>query len=213
MKTTVLERPEVEIEDRLDDVAASSHACVDDPAGEGVRIVAVERHVVRAEGEQWRELPRRIFYGTWRLLPRWAQGLAFRLGAPKVSMGAVAVIQDVRGRIMLAHHTYRQRAWGLPGGLVNRHEQPEEAVARELREELGVAAVVGPLLHAETCVVNNHLTLYYLATIDSHPQVDGVEIDGIRYVAPDEAAVLLGEEARAWLASLRQIGYPHTRVS
>ncbi|HEX8032310.1 MAG TPA: NUDIX hydrolase [Ktedonobacterales bacterium] len=215
MTTTVLERPDVGIEDRIEGSAASSNGLTDTPTDEGVRIATVERgggHG-RSDGAGWRELPRRIFYTTWRLLPGWAQGLAFRMGAPKVSMGAVAVIRDGRGRILLAHHTYRQRAWGLPGGLVGRREQAAEAVARELREELGVAAVVGPLLCAETCVPSRHLTLYYLATIDSQPQLDGVEIDGFRYVALDEAGVLLGEEARAWLASLRHMAYPHTWAS
>lgn len=213
MGTTVLERTDVDIEDRNEGSAASSYTLADVPAREDVRIVTAGQHDEQNGRAGGRELARRIFYGAWRLLPGWAQGLAFRLGAPKVSMGAVAVIQDVRGRILLAHHTYRQRAWGLPGGLVNRHEQPAEAVMRELREELGVAAVVGPLLHAETCVPSNHLTLYYLATIDGQPQLDGVEIDGVRYVAADEVVVLMGEEATAWLASLRRMTYPRTWAS
>lgn len=209
MKTIMVERPDVDRENRIDVIAASSHACEDD----GPRMVARGLHGERSGGARWRELARKIFYGAWRLLPGWAQALAFRLGAPKVSMGAVAVIRDARGRILLAHHTYRQRAWGLPGGLVNRHEQPADAVARELREELGVAAVVGSLLHAETCAPNNHLTLYYLATIDSHPLLDGVEIDGFCYAVPDDVAVLMGEESTAWLASLRHMTYPRTWAS
>ncbi|MGZ3598427.1 MAG: NUDIX domain-containing protein [Ktedonobacterales bacterium] len=211
--TTVLERPDVRIEDRIEGSSASSIASTANPSGEVIRIATVERSGGRNDGAGWRELARQLFYAKWRLLPGWAQGLAFRMGAPKVSMGAVAVIRDGRGRILLAHHTYRQRAWGLPGGLVGRREQAAEAVARELREELGVAAMVGPLLYAETCVPSRHLTLYYLATIDSHPQLDGVELDGFRYVAPDEAAMLLGEEATAWLAILRHMAYPHTWVS
>ncbi|HLD51300.1 hypothetical protein A3K34_00695 [candidate division WWE3 bacterium RIFOXYC1_FULL_40_10] len=35
------------------------------------------------------------------------------------------------------------RFWDLPGGKVSREEQPDEAIMRELREELGIEAVLG----------------------------------------------------------------------
>ncbi len=155
------------------------------------------------QGAQGAAAARRAFYVTFRQLPAWAQRLAIHLGAAKVTYGACAVVQDSRGRVLLAHHTYRQRAWGLPGGLIRRNEQPSEAVERELREELGVCAVVGPLLYAETCLPSGHLTLYYRATLAGVPRSDGVELDGLHYANLDEAAALLGPEARRWLDCIR----------
>lgn len=148
-------------------------------------------------------LRRRVIYAVFRSLPLGAQRLAIRLGAAKVTYGACAVIQDGRGRVLLAHHTYRRRAWGLPGGLVGRHEQPYDAIERELREELGLRAQVGPLLYAETCLANGHLTLYYRATIAGMPRTDGVEVDSFQYATLDDAASLLGPEALPWLDCLR----------
>lgn len=167
----------------------------------------VERSWKRAErrgpaARRTKAALRRQFYAAWRLLPGWTQHVALRLGATKVTYGACAVIQDSRGRVLLAHHTYRKQAWGLPGGLIDRSEQPFEAVARELREELGVQGVVGPVLYAETCVPAGHLTLYYRVTITGAPRADGVEIDGFHFAGADEAAALLGPEAHAWLACL-----------
>jgi 8-oxo-dGTP diphosphatase len=123
------------------------------------------------------------------------------VGSPKVTLGVCAVIRDARGHVLLAHHTYRRRAWGLPGGLAGTGEQPEAALARELREELGVRAMIGPVLHVELCRATSHLTLYYEVTIAGTPRGDGVEIDRLRYVAPDEVAALLNARNAPWLAA------------
>lgn len=57
------------------------------------------------------------------------------------------VITDARGRILLARRTEgRDLAglWEFPGGKREPGETPEEALARELHEELGIDATVGP---------------------------------------------------------------------
>lgn len=56
------------------------------------------------------------------------------------------VLRDARGRVLLARRTEgRDLAglWEFPGGKVEPGESPEDALVRELREELGVEAEVG----------------------------------------------------------------------
>ncbi len=51
----------------------------------------------------------------------------------------MAVIVDDGGRILLLDHSYRNEySWALPSGWVRRGEQPAEAVAREIREEVSL---------------------------------------------------------------------------
>lgn len=52
-------------------------------------------------------------------------------------MGVRVVIPDEHGRVCLVQHTYAA-GWYLPGGGVRRHEDPGDAIARELREETGM---------------------------------------------------------------------------
>ena len=156
----------------------------------------------------------RSFYQSWRILPHSCQRLAVRIAAPKVTLGACAVILDDRGRVLLAHHTYRERPWGLPGGFVNSSEQPDAGLSRELREELGVEAQVGPVLSAETNPTTHQLTLYYRATLLGRPREDGIEIDGLRFAAPEEVPTLLGDDALTCLQCMQGDRFinPHDRL-
>ncbi len=141
-----------------------------------------------------------VAYHVWSALPPFLQQLTVRIFAPRVSLGACAVIRDARGRVLLAHHPYRRRAWGLPGGFIRGDEQPEAALAREIREELGVTATIGPLLGAHTALDNRHLTLYYAATLAGQPRVDGIEIDALRHVPEDALSTYFGPDALVWLS-------------
>lgn len=59
----------------------------------------------------------------------------------------VLFFDDV-GRILLVQPTYKDH-WDIPGGYVETGETPAQATAREVREELGIAVAVGPLLVAD----------------------------------------------------------------
>jgi ADP-ribose pyrophosphatase YjhB (NUDIX family) len=95
----------------------------------------------------------------------WVVGVArfiWRLKQPKFSAGVVGVMFNEAGQVLLVEHVFHPYApWGLPGGWVDRDENPDEAVIRELREELELDAQIGPLLLAEVDF-GNHLDLAYL---------------------------------------------------
>ena len=57
---------------------------------------------------------------------------------PRVGCGAF--IRDEQGRLLLVRRRRQPEAecWGLPGGKVDPMERLEDAVTRELREELGI---------------------------------------------------------------------------
>lgn len=162
----------------------------------------------KAPGTSPRTRMKRLVYGglvrVWRRLPGWLRPLALRLRTGRVSVGVCALIRDAHGRLLVAHHTYREHPWGLPSGLIGRGEHPDVALARELREELGVEASIGPLVHAEMWLPGRHLTLYYTATLHGAPQADGIEIDSFRFVTLEEARTLLGPGADRWLAALAE---------
>ena len=64
--------------------------------------------------------------------------LYWRISKP-VTFGVRAIVTGPDGRILLVKHTY-DKYWYLPGGAMKRGEPAEAALARELREELGIAS-------------------------------------------------------------------------
>jgi ADP-ribose pyrophosphatase YjhB (NUDIX family) len=145
-----------------------------------------------------------MVYRMWGILPLPIQRLIVRGAMPKVSIAACAVIEDAAGGILVVKHSYRRQPWGLPGGFVRRGEQPAAALRRELREELGVKAIIGPLLFAETDELSRHLTLYYQACIAGSLSLDGAELEGYRYVSVRELPALFPARPPTWLRSVEE---------
>src|SRR5690606_35093038 len=92
----------------------------------------------------------------------WADRLTARSKLKPVEVVA-GVITDARGRILLARRTEgRDLAglWEFPGGKREPGETPEDALARELREELGIDAHVdGHLITVPQAYADKRLRL------------------------------------------------------
>jgi ADP-ribose pyrophosphatase YjhB (NUDIX family) len=82
---------------------------------------------------------------------RWGLETLVTLLIPRHHVGAVGVVFNSTGQILLVEHVFRPNYnWGLPGGWVERGENPASAVRRELEEELGLKIEVKSLLACET---------------------------------------------------------------
>jgi ADP-ribose pyrophosphatase YjhB (NUDIX family) len=90
-------------------------------------------------GTLWRGAPRRVRrWGVWLAEPRFL-----------VTVGAIVV--DDRGRVLLLQHEFRTGSgWGIPGGFMERGEQPLETLRRELREEIGLEVDAPELVRVRT---------------------------------------------------------------
>lgn len=76
---------------------------------------------------------------VWRRLPPRLRRWSMRLANTRFTVTAGAIIFNKEGQILLLKHRFRAGSgWGLPGGFLERGEQPIDALRRELREELGL---------------------------------------------------------------------------
>jgi len=75
----------------------------------------------------------------WRLLPARIRRWSMRATQARFTVTAGALIFNDAGEVLLFKHRFRAGSgWGIPGGFLERGEQPEEALRRELREEAGL---------------------------------------------------------------------------
>lgn len=108
---------------------------------------------------------------------------------------AAAIVDDLESpRMLLAARRTRplhlSGRWEFPGGKVDPGETPEEALHRELHEELGVrvelGAEIGGPEHGTWAITDRHvMRLWFARVVDGDPQ-PLVEHDKLAWLAPGE---------------------------
>lgn len=119
----------------------------------------------------------RILSGLWRCVPKRLRRFIYVLLNARFTVTVAAVILDEQKRVLLLQHRFRPgHDWGIPGGFINLREQPEDALRRELREEIGLEVdnVEIALIHTMERV--QQVEIVYRATARNKPQPCSIEI-------------------------------------
>lgn len=103
-----------------------------------------------------------------------------------------AALVDREGRVLLAQRPpgkHLAGMWEFPGGKVDAGERPEEALIRELQEELGIdtrASCLAPATFASHDYEDFHLVMlvYLCRKWSGHPR--GLEGQPLRWARPAE---------------------------
>ncbi len=108
------------------------------------------------------------------------------LFAARFTVGVTGVVFNERGEILLLEHVFRGRyPWGLPGGWVRWHERPQDALRRELVEEVGLDVRVGLPLLVDLDDLPGHLETAFLCEVEGDVGLLSGEILAARWVPPD----------------------------
>lgn len=140
----------------------------------------------------WRDVP----------FPNWMRQIFLRILNPSFMVGAMALIQDDHGQILVLEHTYRRELpWGLPGGWLKHAESPETGLAREVFEETGLHVSVDALLAADFWG-DEQLDLLYRCTVRGGTYTASDETSAYRWVPASALPELLPNQ----LMLLRKAG-------
>lgn len=113
--------------------------------------------------------------------------LAIRALVPRHRIGAVVALVDEQRRVLLLRHVFHpEKPWGLPGGWVNRGESPQAAARRELLEETGLEAEIGPVLLIEREPRPWHLSIAFAGDLTGGKLRISPEILEARWLTEEE---------------------------
>jgi 8-oxo-dGTP diphosphatase len=103
---------------------------------------------------------------------------------------AAGVLLDASNRILIAQRPKgadQELLWEFPGGKLEKGETPQQAIERELKEELGVSATASQVVFEETFRYPDKVVTLYFIRIDSFsPEPKALEHQEIRWVVPHE---------------------------
>jgi ADP-ribose pyrophosphatase YjhB (NUDIX family) len=127
-----------------------------------------------------------------------------RVFVPHFRCGVVGLIEDGDGRVLLVRHTYRSTyPWGLPTGFLERGEQPDAALRREVREEAGLDVDLSPvwLVYTdERSIVN----VVFRGLARGGTFSPSAEISERQFFRPDELPPIIPEQRGLIEASIKE---------
>lgn len=133
----------------------------------------------------------------WRLAPKWVRRWGVLLSESRFTVTAAAVIIDANGRILLLNHRFRPGSgWGVPGGFIHPREQPEDAIRRELREEIGLEITNARISHVRTLSRYRQVEIIFLCQSEGECSPKGFEIKRAEWFAPDSLPESLSKDQR-----------------
>ncbi len=120
---------------------------------------------------------KRWLSGVWRRLPRRGRRAGVLLTQSRFTVTVGAVILDPQNRVLLLEHRFRPgNGWGVPGGFINPQEQPEDAIRRELREEIGLEVEQLEIAFITTLQQYQQVEIIFRATPGNEAQPRSFEI-------------------------------------
>jgi 8-oxo-dGTP diphosphatase len=134
----------------------------------------------------------------WRRLPKRVRRWGVLLTEARFTVTTGAVIVDEQCRVLLLQHRFRAGSgWGIPGGFMRAGEQPEAALRRELREELGAELESLELSFVRALESYQQVELIFRCRIRGKVFPQAMEVQRAAWFAVDELPVGLSADQRA----------------
>jgi ADP-ribose pyrophosphatase YjhB (NUDIX family) len=152
--------------------------------------------VVIEEGDRFGRW-RRAIASLWKRAPRWARRFGVLCAEARFTVTVGAVVIDSSNRVLLLHHRFRPGGgWGIPGGFIRPREQPEEAIRRELREEIGLEAKEASVVFIRTLQKYRQVEIIFRCVPGGIPLPQDYEINRAEWFALDSLPRDLSDDQR-----------------
>jgi mutator protein MutT len=101
------------------------------------------------------------------------------------TVSAAVIISNEKNEVLLLNHVLRPiSGWGFPGGFLDKGEQAEDAIRREIREEIGIEISHLKLYTIRT--IGTHIEILFFARAEGEPKICSAEIMDLAWYTPAE---------------------------
>ena len=133
----------------------------------------------------------------FRRTPASIRRLLSRFSQPRFTATAGAVITDDQDRVLLLEHVFRAGSgWGIPGGFLATAEQPEAALRRELREEVGLELEHVEIAFVRTLRRPKHIEIVFRCRAKGEARPRSLEVKNADWFALDALPETLADDQR-----------------
>ena len=123
-----------------------------------------------------------------------------RLTHARFTVTAGAVILNDKGEVLLLKHRFRAGSgWGLPGGFMEKGEQPIDALRRELREEIGLEVDEVKVFAARSFKKPKQVEVLFRARANARVKSRTVEVERAEWFAIDALPEGLPRDQRVYI--------------
>ncbi len=130
-------------------------------------------------------------------MPGFLRRRVVRFGQKRFTVTAGAFVFDDNGNILLLEHEFRADSrWGLPGGFLDKAEQPEDGLRRELREEVSLEVSDVELYFVRTLKRPSQVEMYFACKAMNSPKPSSFEIRKAQWFVPNELPDELSNDQR-----------------
>lgn len=134
---------------------------------------------------------KKILGKLWRKSPPLLRRILVRNTQTTFTISVGAIVVNAEGKVLLLDHVLRPASgWGIPGGFINANETPDQAVRREICEEIGLE-IEDVRLHGVQ-IINRHLEILFRARARAAGEIKSFEINKIGWFEPDKMPKEMG---------------------
>jgi mutator protein MutT len=130
-----------------------------------------------------------------------------RVAHTRFTVTAGAVIFNDKGEVLLLKHRFRAGSgWGLPGGFMEKGEQPIDALRRELREEIDLEVEDVEVFAVRSFKKPKQVEVLFRARANAQVKSQTVEVERAEWFAIDALPQGLPRDQRVYIERAAKTG-------